>query len=355
MKKAIRYIIIIVTFSGCSAGIIHSQQSQPFTQYLFNRYLLNPAACGANGHSMVGITIKDQWTGFGDAPFNQTLTGQMRLPRGGLFGGGGSAPVRMGGGGYNPENVGLGIALFNDIRGPLRTTGTHLTYAYHLEGGEGQLSFGITGSIFQLSVNRNKIRTEKEFDEFLDNNKLNNMVPDFSFGLHYTQRDFYVGLSASHLFQSYLTFGGRASEEHRIERQYTFIGGYIFEPSREFSIVPTAQLKYVERGAVQLDVNVIGYHFDIFWGGLSYRTGGGGTLGGAAVIFGVRYNNYYFGYAFDYTISPIQRYTFGSHELMVNVSLNRAARFFQYARRYEFQDSEQQWRRARSRGLVGSD
>ena len=343
----------MILIIGCTTGSVFSQQSQPFTQYLFNRYLLNPAACGSNGYTMLGLTVKDQWTGFGDAPFNQTLTLQIRVPREGLFRGGSSSPpIRMGGGGYRPENVGLGLALFNDVRGPLRTTGSHFTYAYHMENGMGQLSFGLTASLFQLSVDRSKVRTELDWDMFLDNNKLSSFVPDVSFGLHYTQKKFYVGLSASHLFQSYLTFGGRASNEFRIERQYTFIGGYIFEPARELSIVPKMQLKYVERGAIQADINIIGYHFDLFWGGFSFRTGGGGAVGSAAIIFGVRYNNYYFGYAFDYTLSEIQRYTFGSHELMVNISLGRATRFYQYIRRYEFQDSEQQWRKQRSRGLV---
>ena len=342
--------VCILTAMSCFSGRTFAQQYQPYTQYLFNRFLLNPAACGADGYTILGLTIKDQWTGFGDSPFNQTLTGQIRVPREGLLGRG--VPW-AGTGNYSPEKIGLGISLFNDVRGPIRTTGGNFTYAYHLEDGVGQLSFGLTASFYQLSVNRDKIRTLNE-DPFLEGSKLNGFVPDASFGVHYTMRNFYVGVSTTNLFQSYLTFGGRVSSNFRMERQHLFIGGYIFDVSPEFSIVPAAQFRLYENGINQFDVNLMGYYFDLFWGGFSYRSGGGGTKGNAALIFGVRYNQYYFGYAFDYTLSDIQRYTYGSHEFMVNITIGRSERFYRYQRRYEFQDSEQQWRRmwTNRRGIV---
>ena len=81
------------------------------------------------------------------------------------------------------------------------------------------------------------------------------------------------------------------------------------------------------------------------WAGFSYRSGGDGVNGGTSVIFGVRFENYNFGYAFDYNLSNIQKYSYGSHELMASVTFGRTGRSFHYKRRYEFQDSEQQYRR----------
>ena len=323
-----------------TSTVVRGQQSQPFTQYLFSRFLLNPAACGADGYTSIGLTVKDQWSGFSKAPTNQTLTGQLRLPREGVFGN----RSRRNRGGFSPENVGLGIALFNDMRGPIRTTGGQFTYAYHIEDRYGQLSFGLSASLFQLFIDRNKITTEYD-DRFINSSKLSSFIPDASFGMHYTTKDYYAGFSVSNLFQSFLSFGGRNSSDYRIERQYLLLGGYVFELNKDWSIVPGAQLKFNEHGVGQFDINVIGYYFDQFWGGFSYRTGGGGTGGGTSLIFGARYNQYHFGYAFDYTLNSIRKYSYGSHELMLSVTFGQSERFFRYKRRYEFQSSGKSVRR----------
>jgi type IX secretion system PorP/SprF family membrane protein len=339
-KKAhIVLICLAIALAGlCST--VSGQQSQPFTQYLFSRFLLNPAACGADGYTSVGLTIKDQWTGFTKAPSNQTLIGQVRLPREGLFG-----TRRRSAGGFNPENVGIGVALFNDIRGPIRTTGGQFTYAYHIEDRYGQLSFGLTASLFQLHINRNKIDTELGYDTYIDGNKLSNLIPDASFGMHYTTKNYYAGFSASNLFQSFLSFGGRNSSDYKIERQYLLLGGYVFEVTREWSIVPGTQIKLNEHGVGQFDFNVMAYYYDQFWGGLAYRSGGGGAAGGTSVVFGARYKQYHFGYAFDYSLSSIRKYSYGSHELMLSITFGQNERFFRYKRRYEFQSSGQSGRR----------
>jgi type IX secretion system PorP/SprF family membrane protein len=337
----VKYITAAVVILLCLP--VRGQQSQPFTQYLFNRFLLNPAAAGSDGYTSLGIIIKDQWSGFSKAPTNQTLIGQVRVPREGLFG------TKMRGrnkGGFSPENVGLGVALFNDIRGPIRTTGGQFSYAYHLEDRYGQLSFGLSASLFQLHIDREKLELFDENDPMVYGNKLSSMIPDASFGVHYTTKDYYAGFAASNLFQSFLTFAkNRRSDYLRMERQYLLMGGYVYEVTKEWSLVPAAQVKFNEHGVGQMDLNVMVYYFDQFWGGLSYRTGGGGAAGGTSLMFGTRYRQYFFGYSFDYTLSSIRKYSYGSHELMASITFGINERFFRYKRRYEFQSSGQAGRR----------
>jgi len=147
-----------------------------------------------------------------------------------------------------------------------------------------------------------------------------------------------VGFSTSNLFQSYLTFGGRSSSDYKLEREYIFLGGYIFEIDHEWSIVPGSQFKFTEHGALQLDINILTYYYDKIWFGSSYRSGGGGSFGGTSLMFGIRLNEYYFGYAFDYTLSKIQKYSYGSHELMVSATFGQKESFFRYNRKYEFHE-----------------
>ena len=330
VSKRARFQIAVVFLMLCATPVF-AQQSQPITQYLFSRFLLNPAACGSDGYTSIGLTFKDQWTGFKDAPTNQVLYGQYRLK-----------PNRLSD--RNPEKIGLGVALFNDIRGPLRTTGAQFTYAYHLEDPYGQLSLGLTGSFFQLYANRDKIVTEN-YDQYLASINLSKIVPDAIFGAHYTTSEYYAGLSVSNLFQSFLTFGGRNSKQYRIERQYLLMGGYILDIDRKWTVVPASQIKFNEHFAAQIDINVVAYWYDQFWGGISYRSGGGGAIGGTSLIFGARYSQYYFGYAFDYSISKVGKYSFGSHEIMMSLSFGQYDKFYRYNRRYEFQNMRDSRRR----------
>ena len=326
-------VSIITLFLMISTATTYSQQSQSYTQYLFNRFLLNPASCGADGYTSIGLVTKNQWVGFRNAPTNQVLTAEIRMPRDAFSGFSRNRRRNS----FSTENIGLGAALFNDMRGPLRTTGGQLTYAYHLELRTSQLSFGLSTSLFQLFIDRDKIITELGHDIFLDANKLSSFIPEAAAGVHYTTRDYYVGAAASNLFQSYLTFGGRSSSDYRLEREYIFLGGYVFELNPEWSLVPGTQLKFTEKGAIVVDINALAYYFNRIWFGLSYRSGGDlGAIGGTSLMFGIKHEQYYFGYAFDYTLSNIQKYSYGSHELMVSYTFGQSNQFYRYGHRYEF-------------------
>ena len=76
----------------------------------------------------------------------------------------------------------------------------------------------------------------------------------------------------------------------------------LIEPS--FIVNMSEQLK------PQADIGVTYIYNQDFWAGLAYRTSG-------AIIanVGVKYQNMYIGYAFDFTLQEIQRITYGTHEI----------------------------------------
>ena len=49
--------------------------------------------------------------------------------------------------------MGLGGYIFNDKNGLVSRTGLQLTYAYHIWFDQTQLSFGLSGSVFQFRIN----------------------------------------------------------------------------------------------------------------------------------------------------------------------------------------------------------
>jgi hypothetical protein len=72
------------------------------------------------------------------------------------------------------------------------------------------------------------------------------------------------------------------------------------------------------------------YFKDDYWGGLSYRTNGD-----IVAMGGVRYNNIYIGYSFDYTLSRIMNYSYGSHELSLGVRFGAGEKRFDWMDRYK--------------------
>ena len=51
-------------------------------------------------------------------------------------------------------------------------------------------------------------------------------------------------------------------------------------------------------------------------------------------MLGVRVENIYFGYAFDYTLAEIGNYNWGSHEITLSVKLGDNTRRYKWKNRY---------------------
>jgi lipid-binding SYLF domain-containing protein len=79
----------------------------------------------------------------------------------------------------------------------------------------------------------------------------------------------------------------------------------------------------------QTDIGLRYRYKEDFWLGLSYRTGN--TV---ITSVGARWNDMYFGYAFDYSFSEIQNYTLGSHEIIIAVKIGSSARRYRWLDRY---------------------
>jgi hypothetical protein len=77
--------------------------------------------------------------------------------------------------------------------------------------------------------------------------------------------------------------------------------------------------------ALQADITTRIYYKEDYWLGLSYR-----TSNSVIVLAGLKVDRFYFGYAFDFTLSDIRTQTYGSHELTV------LARFGDNPRRYRW-------------------
>ena len=131
------------------------------------------------------------------------------------------------------------------------------------------------------------------------------------------------------MFQSYLKLGNVTLDDYRMLRHYYLTGAYNFQLPRGFEIEPSILFKTTERWLPQFDINLKVFYKEDYWAGVSYRTDGA-----LIILGGVRVKQFYFGYAFDYTLSSIQKHSIGSHEIMIAVKLGDNARRYRWRDRY---------------------
>lgn len=325
MRNLMMIVLMIIGWGNAVA-----QQTPLYSQYMFNKFLVNPAMAGSEGYTAINVTAREQWLGISDAPRTHSISYQTRIsPRSVLNFLDFSKSNRPTSG--TMGKVGLGAFLYNDHRGLIDQTGLQLTYAYHLEMDEMQLSFGLTTSITQFKVSKSRIDLGdgNTQDQLIDNHNLNSISPDFNFGVYVTSTDYYAGFSVTDIMQSSVKFENDGMSNYQHFRHYNLMGGYRFKLNKEYAIEPGMQVKTTEQLNAQLDLSARMYYRDLYWGGISFRTGSS-----VVAMFGMRYDRFYFGYAYDYSFNSLQSSSMGSHELMVTLKLGKVSRKLKWLERF---------------------
>ena len=319
-------LILLLTMAKPGYG----QQLPVYSQYMLNGYLINRAVAGSDGFTSFNTTARQQWIGINDAPRTYSVSWQTRLLRRSFVIK--NRPVKKNV--FIPSRagrVGLGASVFSDKNGIIERTGTQFTYAYHIFMRNTQLSFGLTGVAYQFKLN-----TESLY--FRDPDRLGSglespfYVPDANFGIHLLHYNYYAGFSVNQLFQSYIKLGNNGYQSYRLFRHYYFMGGYRFVTRYDYEIEPSFLIKtneHLDTTGLQVDLSCKVFYKEDYWFGLSLRTSKDVILFG-----GVRVNQLYFGYSFDYGLNNLTRLSYGSHEITVALKLGDSARRFRWLRRY---------------------
>ena len=310
---------------------LRAQQQPLYSQYMMDAFLVNPAVAGAEGVTAINLTARQQWAGYAGAPSTFALSAQHRVlrtsfrNRSRLI----KSHVRR----RRPTGrTGFGGFIFNDNNGRIHRTGLQGTYSYHIYvQGDMQLSFGASISAFQFKASVSADDGATPNDPLLAG-KTSKFAPDANVGILLSNNTFYAGLSATSLFQSSIQFGRSSNPQtaYRLLRQYYLVGGYRYTPRRsDFAIEPSVLVTFNERFQYSLDFNIKGYYREDYWAGLSFR-----SSGAMVAMLGLKYQRYYFGYAFDYPMNDISNLSrFGSHELMIGVKFGDNSRRYRWLNR----------------------
>jgi type IX secretion system PorP/SprF family membrane protein len=325
----VRKLVFILLLS-LTAHLAFGQQLPLYSQYLYNKFLINPAVAGSDGYTSVNLTAREQWVGYSGAPRTFSFSWQTRMLKRSYI----LKQTRVKREVYRPKSdgkVGLGAYVFSDRNGLIQRTGFQASYAYHMWLQHStQLSMGLSFTGYHYKIDEKQINFEDPNEPWLNNNLRRGMfVPDMSFGVYLLNAKYTLGFSADELFEASGKIATLAYKNFSMSRQYYVFGSYDFTSGPYNLIQPSFLLMMSEQLKPQADIGVTYILNHDFWAGLSYRTSG-------AIIanVGVQYQNIFIGYSFDFTLQKIQTVTFGTHEITFALKFGDNTRRYRWLDRY---------------------
>lgn len=285
--KAINKQKKLVGFVFCCLLIISSKAQDPqFSQYYANTLYLNPAFAGNNTCSNLGLSYRNQWAGLEGGYVTYSVAYDRYIK--GISGG-----------------VGALITHDKSGGGSIATTTINLMYAYSATINR-SLSFkaGMQFGYFQNSINWNELTFADMYDGGNGGTKQTAEEQGASFGggmdmaaggLLYSKK-FFGGIAVHHLTQPQQPLFGYSGS--RLLRKYTAHLGMNIDVKSSFG-----KLEISPNFLFQQQGKFIQYNMGFYVKKGPIILGGWYRWQDAIIaLLGIDYNNFRFGYSFDYSV-----------------------------------------------------
>ncbi len=295
MKK----ILLALNILGIGLLSAHAQQIPQYSQYILNKYVINPASAGSENYFTGQTNYRSQWEGIKDAPTTYILSA--------------NGPI-------SNQNMGIGGYMFTDITGPTRRSGFSLSYAYHIKLSQTlKLSLSVNAGILQYGVDGSEItfdRPDNVGSAFIENN----LLPDAGFSFYLYHKKFFLGGSAPQLIRNEIKFDNSIGvQQGTLENHFFLMGGYQAELGEDFTLEPSFLLKYISPVPLQYEATLRGLYKENYWLGVSYRQDAALSL-----LIGITLQETLsLGYSYDFIQSDIANYSTGSNEIMLSIRFNK--------------------------------
>ncbi|MFZ2285569.1 MAG: type IX secretion system membrane protein PorP/SprF [Bacteroidales bacterium] len=289
MKKIVKTLILLLVPVSLAA------QLTPVTdQYILNPLTINPSYAGSRGGLSVAAFYRQQWVGISGAP--RTMSFQV------------DAPVLS-------NKLGLGLFVVNDQIGVTRQTELMTSYAFRINLGGGVLALGLGAGLVATNTAWSDLIVLDPGDEYYLIDSRVFIVPDFSFGVYYNVKNYFVGFSVPRLLGYQFDFD-RNKYSLKVEPgQYNYIlnTGYLFSLGQKTKFMPSALLSYSIGDKFLYDVSAHFIMNDRLWLGATYRSTSSVT---ALAQFAIN-NQFKVAYSYDFNFGTLGNYNNGSHEIML--------------------------------------
>ena len=290
MRKIITVFILLFV---CTSGLVC--QLTPVTdQYVLNPLVINPAFAGNRGALNIAAFYRRQWAGIPGAPETATLT--LDAP-------------------FINSKLGLGLLVINDKIGVTKETRFSSIYSFRISIGDGNLALGLGAGVIATNTAWADLIVNDPGDESYLTNSRVFVVPDFSFGVYYSIRNYFTGFSVPRLLGYTFDFDrNRYTMEFAPgDYRYLFNTGYLFTLSPRLRFFPSTLLSFSPGEKVLYDINACFIMVERVWLGASYRN----NRSVAGLLQLAINNQIRIAYTYGFDFGRLGSYSNGSHEIMV--------------------------------------
>jgi type IX secretion system PorP/SprF family membrane protein len=270
-----------------------AQHHPMYSQYMFNQMVINPGYTGSRDLLSATALYRHQWAGIKGAPRTQSFF--LHTP-------------------LRDAHSNLGLSFVLDRLGVSYRNAFNVSYAYRFDIGKGRLALGLQGGVSTLQNRFGDVQTDSPDDFVFASNARPITIPGFGFGAYYDSDRWYIGFSTPYLLEykssAFRTFMTKDSTSYKPAMLAT---GCLIRLNPDLLLRPSALVKYLPHSPLQVDLNANLIIKDALWLGASYRTRD-------AVVGMLEYQispQLRLGYAFDYSVTDLQKYNNGSHEIML--------------------------------------
>ncbi len=284
-----------------------AQQDHHYTQFMYNKLMLNPAYAGARGVPSISGLFRSQWMGFDGAPQSQLVS--FNSP-------------------FASKRVGVGATVSHRQIGLSRDLIAQLAYSYDLmASNNGMLRFGLQGGARNIGIDLTKADpvVGVAIDPSLQNKKVNDLNFNFGAGIYGSFQDmFYFGLSLPNFLKNSYGINQVSAVTARESQHIYGMMGAALPLNQDLVLMPALLTKYVKNAPFDADLNLnLGIKEKITTG-VSYRLGGDGNGESVDLLLMVNVTPQLgIGAAYDFPLSQIKDHTRGSFEVSAFYDLRR--------------------------------
>lgn len=306
---SIKFLLATCFLHFYTEGVIAQQESN-MTLFMYNPWAVNPAAAGYRDLPTITLHHRSQWLGFKGAPTFQSIN--INTPA------------------FRSRRFGVSLGLNNRKAGYfVSQTGT-LALSYSLiKTGNFAIRMGLQGSMRRFTFRFDQaddiliLQSDRSIPPRLSTRYFENI----GFGTMMTIGESYFGFSVPFYLPNVIGINPYTPVSAAEAAHFYLMGGLSFQAADGITLKPQAMIKYVKNAPWNIESNLNVVVKDKVTLGVSYRAGrtnlaGVGESASMTMLLQLS-ERLALGGAYDWIISPIGQFSYGSFEMLMRYDLKK--------------------------------